>query len=245
VPPPLTISPPDPPADRAVNTVLAAGSATPVAIPGATARRASDRMPTPLQRQRGGPDHQRPTPIDAFRLARRMVLNSQRLDMRALADDLGVNRVTLYRWVGRREQLLVEVLWSMTQWRFDEIWGEVMDKAGPRVPEVLRRWVQITVSTPGMRHLLYDQSELAMKLLTLDSGGFQPRLLALVRGLIGQDVDDGRVASPLDLDELAFAVMRICESYIYLPVILNHETDPDAMFRVLGVLLPPPTRTAS
>lgn len=173
-----------------------------------------------------------------------MVLNSQRLDMHALAEELGVNRVTLYRWVGRREQLLVEVLWSMTQWRFDEIWGEVVDQPGPRVPEVLRRWVRSTVTTPGMRHLLYDQSELAMRLLTLDSGGFQPRLLALVRGLIAQDVEDGRVRSPLDLDELAFAVIRICESYIYLPVILGHESDPDAMFRVLGVLLPPPSPTA-
>ncbi len=73
---------------------------------------------------------------------------------------------------------------------------------------------------------------------------FQPRLLALVRGLIARDIEDGRVGSPLDLDELAFAVIRICESYIYLPVILDHETDPDAMFRVLEVLLPPPTPTA-
>jgi AcrR family transcriptional regulator len=167
-----------------------------------------------------------------------MVLSSQRLDMQALAAELGVNRVTLYRWVGTREQLLVEVLWSMTQWRFDEIWGEVIEQPGSRVPEALRRWVKITVDSPGIRYLLYDQNDLAMRLLTLESGGFQPRLLALIRRLIEQDITDGRVASPLDLDELAFAVLRICESYIYLPVILKHETDPDAMMRVLQVLLP-------
>ena len=33
--------------------------------------------------------------------------------MSALADELGVNRVTLYRWVGSREQLLVEIVWSL------------------------------------------------------------------------------------------------------------------------------------
>ena len=33
--------------------------------------------------------------------------------MSALADELGVNRVTLYRWIGSRDRLLVEVIWSL------------------------------------------------------------------------------------------------------------------------------------
>ena len=33
--------------------------------------------------------------------------------MSGLAEDLGVSRVTLYRWVGSREHLLVEVIWSL------------------------------------------------------------------------------------------------------------------------------------
>ena len=211
----------------------------PVELPaGSGAPPGQERGQTPLQRQLGAAATVRPTPLDAFKLARRTVLNCQRLDMQALAAELGVNRVTLYRWVGSREQLLVEVLWSMTQWRFDEIWGQVADRPGSRVPEVLRRWVRVTIDSPGMRYLLYDQNELAMRLLTLESGGFQPRLLALIRRLIETDIAEGRVASPLDIDDLAFAVLRICESYIYLPVILDHPTDPEAMMRVLQVLLP-------
>src|SRR5918997_3512126 len=58
-------------------------------------------------------DFRRPTPLDAFRLARRKFLAAERIDMSALADELGVNRVTLYRWVGSREQLLVEVIWAL------------------------------------------------------------------------------------------------------------------------------------
>ena len=38
-----------------------------------------------------------------------------RIDMSALADELGVNRVTLYRWVGSRDRLLVEVVWSLAR----------------------------------------------------------------------------------------------------------------------------------
>ena len=69
---------------------------------------------TKLQRDlAGATDRRRPTPLDAFRLARRKFLAAERIDMSALADELGVNRVTLYRWVGSREQLLVEVVWSL------------------------------------------------------------------------------------------------------------------------------------
>ena len=46
-------------------------------------------------------------------LARRRFLAGERLDMTALATELGVNRVTLYRWVGSREKLLVEVIWDL------------------------------------------------------------------------------------------------------------------------------------
>src|ERR687897_998933 len=81
---------------------------------------ATDRPPahrpaaTKLQVQlRGTSDFRRPTPLDAFRLARRKFLAAERIDMSALAEELEVNRVTLYRWVGSREQLLVEVVWSL------------------------------------------------------------------------------------------------------------------------------------
>jgi len=176
--------------------------------------------------------------VDALRLARRTLLDSRRLDMRALAEELGVNRVTLYRWVGGREQLLVEVLWSMTQYRFDKILAELSDHRGPRVPELLRRWTRITVDAPGIRTFLYGENELAMRLLTLESGGFQPRLLGLVRQCIEEDIAEGRFDSPLPVDELAFAAVRICESYIYLPVITGAPADPDKVYRVLDVLMP-------
>ena len=35
--------------------------------------------------------------------------------MSAMAVELGVNRVTLYRWVGSREQLLVELVWALAE----------------------------------------------------------------------------------------------------------------------------------
>lgn len=200
------------------------------------------RQPDPPQRRRSAAAStaapRRPGPSDALSLARRTMLRGHRLDMNSLAAELGINRVTLYRWVGSRERLLVEVLWTLTDRTITGIWASLARTDGPRVPETLRRWVQLTLETPGVRAFLHGESEVAMRLLTLRSGGFQPRLFALVRDLIRADLEEGRVATPLPLDELSFTVVRICESYLYLPAITGEKPDPDMMGRVLAVLLP-------
>src|SRR3954447_9738114 len=67
----------------------------------------------------------RPAATDALRLARRRFLAPERVDMSALAEELGVNRVTLYRWVGSRDQLLVEVVWSLAREALDAVEAEV------------------------------------------------------------------------------------------------------------------------
>lgn len=160
--------------------------------------------------------------------------------MQGLAAELGVNRVTLYRWVGTREQLIVAVLWSLTERMIGRIWAELEDEPGPRLPETLRRWARVTIEDPGIRGFLHGESEFAMRLLTLRSGGFQPRLFGLVRDLLVAEIEAGRVATPLPVDELAYTVVRVCESYIYLPAITGEPTDPDALGRVLGVLVSAP-----
>ena len=207
-------------------------------LPPAQSPRQSGGPVTPLQRQLAEPLRQRPQPIDALRLARHTILDGRRLDMQALAAELGVSRVTLYRWVGSRDDLLVEVLWSMTRSRFNDIWAGSLGPPGPAGAGGAAAMDRDHRRVPGIRALLYGESELAMRLLTLDSGGFQPRLLGLIRERIAADIDEGRVDSPLPVDELAYATLRICESYIYLPVISGQPTDPDKAYRVLAVLMP-------
>jgi AcrR family transcriptional regulator len=181
----------------------------------------------------------RPGRDELLALARRALIEGERVDMRAFAAELGVNRVTLYRWAGSRDRLIVEVLWDLGERRIHKHWTDLAESDGPRVPEVMRRWTREIVETPGMRTFLHGQSELAIRLLTLRSGGFQPRLVALVRSMVEDEIDSGRVQSPLPIDELAYTVVRVFESYIYLPVITGDKVDPDMLGRVLGVLLTP------
>ena len=47
---------------------------------------------------------------DVVRAARRAFLAGERLDIRALANRLGIARATIYRWYGGRERILGRVL---------------------------------------------------------------------------------------------------------------------------------------
>ncbi|TYK53212.1 QsdR family transcriptional regulator [Actinomadura decatromicini] len=194
---------------------------------------------TPLQRQLAGRKG-RPTALDAFRRARADFLAGRRLDVQSLAAELGVSRVTLYRWVGTREQLLVEVIWSLTERTLRDEWERLASEPGPRVPELMVRLLRAIWDQPGARRFLEQENDLAMRLLTLKSHGFQPRLLDLIREKVAEDLADGRVSTPLPLDDLAYTVLRVTESFHYLPTITGEPADPDAAGRVLAALLPPP-----
>jgi AcrR family transcriptional regulator len=202
---------------------------------------------TPLQRQlAGGVTPSRPTALEAFALARRTFQAGQRLDMRALAAELGVNRATLYRWVGSRELLLCEVIWSLTRRTLERGLDRARETAdessggGSRLAVLLTGFVRDTLVHPGMRRFLEEEGEFALRLLTLASGGFQQRLIALVHDLIAEDTGAGRLSSPVPVGDLAYTVVRVVESYVYLKVITGEEPDSDRAGRVLHALLPAP-----
>src|SRR6476619_6657739 len=65
---------------------------------------------TPLSRALDADEEpRRVTPLDAFRLARKKWLAGERLDIGKLAQELGVGRATVFRWVGSRESLYGEI----------------------------------------------------------------------------------------------------------------------------------------
>jgi AcrR family transcriptional regulator len=174
--------------------------------------------PTPLRRQLAGEatTTRHPSALDAFLAARRRFVAGERVDMTALAAQLGVNRVTLYRWVGSREQLLVEVVWSLARRTLDDL--EAKHRRGQRrAVAILTGFLEATIAHPGMQRWLAEEGESAMRLLTRHETDFQPRLIAAVEALIDP-------ADP-DRHEVAYALVRVIESYTYLDLITGETPD--------------------
>lgn len=193
---------------------------------------------TPLERQLAGASAERRTALDAFVAARRAFQSGRRLDMQALAGELGVNRATLYRWVGSRELLLCEVIWSLTHRTIERGLARPGGGPGSRLATVLAEFVRDVLAHPGMSRFLAEEGEFAMRLLTMRSGGYQQRLIALVHDLVVEETAAGRLASPVPADDLAYTVVRVVESYVYRAVITGEEPDAYRAGRVLQALLP-------
>jgi AcrR family transcriptional regulator len=196
------------------------------------------RPTTRLQRELADPGAaRRPTAIDAFRLARRRFQAAQRVDMSALAEELSVNRVTLYRWVGSRNQLLVEVIWSLAERTLEDVESGVRSKGAERIVQVVTRFLDAVITNDGMRRWLADEGELAMRLLTRHDTGFQPRLIEYVRDLLEQETDAGRLDLPVELGEVAYVIVRLIESYTYLDLITGEDPDARRAEPILRMLL--------
>ena len=201
-------------------------------------RRRGRRPATTLQRElaRGG-EPPRPTALDAFRLARRKFLAAERVDMSALADELGVNRATLYRWVGTRDQLLVEVIWSLGERTLENVEDGVGAKGAERIVQVITRFLEAVISNPGMQRWLAEEGEYAMRLLTRHDTDFQPRLIGAIQELLGQEADAGRLDLPVDLHEVSYVIVRLIESYTYLDLITGERPEAQRAEPILRMLL--------
>ena len=158
--------------------------------------------------------------------------------MTALADELGINRVTLYRWVGSRDSLLVEVLWSLAdrvlRWSAEQ---PSRASGGERIVDVVTRFLDRVIADPGMQRFLVDEGELAMRLLTRADHDFQRRLTGAVHDLLLAEAARGTLDLRADLGEVAFAIVRIIESYTYLDLILGEKPDAERAEPIFRLLL--------
>lgn len=179
----------------------------------------------------------RPAADDALRLAQRRFLAPERIDMSAIADELGVNRVTLYRWFGSRDQFLIEVIWALAQRTLEHSEAGLTTRGAERIVTVLTGFLDTVITNPGMRRWLGDEGEHAMRLLTRRETEFQPRLIAAVEELLRREADAGALALPVDLHELAYVIVRLIESYTYLDLITGEQPDVSRVEPILRMLL--------
>ena len=175
----------------------------------------------------------RPTADDALRLARRRFLAPERLDMSALAGELGVNRVTLYRWVGSRDRLLVDVVWSLAERTLADLDAALEVRGSERIVQLVTRFLEAVLANPGMQRWLAEEGEHAMRLLTRHDTGFQPRLIAAVQ----ERLEAEGLQLPADLHEVAYVIVRLIESYTYLDLITGETPEARRAEPILRMLL--------
>jgi hypothetical protein len=132
----------------------------------------------------------------------------------------------------------VAVLWSLAERVL--AWAEYEERdtrGGERVVRVVNRFLHRVIADEGMQRFLFDEGELAMRLLTRADHDFQPRLTRAVHRLLADETERGALDLGVDLEEVAFAIVRIIESYTYLGLILGEKPDAARAEPILRLML--------
>lgn len=168
-------------------------------------------------------------------LALRQFLRESHIDMRDLATRAGIGRATLYRRYGDRDRVLGEVLWAITQRGWARLWQASPQRGMARVIAVLDEAMRETVASPALRVLLERDPETALRVLTSKQGVVQHRLVAGLADLIRAERADD--TSEIPVTKLAYAVVRLAESFCYSDVITGTPPDIDTATDIIRKLL--------
>lgn len=193
-----------------------------------------EAAPTPLSRRLAPGAHA--DARRAFDLARETFVAGRRLDMGLLAASLGVDRTSVFRWVGNRDALLTEVLWSLavpTLVQADR--ATASEQGAERVADLLTRFAGDLITAPYFRDFLTREPARALRLLTTKASPIQHRFLAtcewLVRTHLGDTPFDTRGGtdggSGIDPASLAYLLVRVSESFTYADLITGETPEAD------------------
>src|SRR5205823_13835397 len=128
-------------------------------------------------------------------------------DMRALADDLGMGRSSLYRKVGSRDQLLGSVLWYLTRRAIVRAVEAAHGLRGAeRVVAVVHHFLHDVHRQAALRRLLQEEPEASLRILTSKRGVVQQRVIDAVERLLAEE--QARWDSTLDRATMAYIIVR-------------------------------------
>jgi AcrR family transcriptional regulator len=183
---------------------------------------ADDLTPAAREALAGSPPDPRPTPGAAFTLAREWVRAGRRLDMAALAGELGVSRNTLYRWTGDRDRLLGDVVWADLSLIADAAAASAAQPPGfARLEAATHRFLDLVSDQSAVRALLANEGASGLMLLTAPRGPIRPRLVTRLAAEIEADAAAGAYRAPAPPPVLADGIVSLGERF------LHHGGDPE------------------
>src|SRR6202050_1835727 len=152
---------------------------------------------------------------DVIALATERFLAGDRVDMQGVARELGLARATMHRWFGTREVLLGEVLADMAERRLEAIRRQEPTQGAIGLLDTFERFNRDLAATNGLVVWLAQEQERALRILTSSGGNVQPRIVAVVQRMIEEEAQAGTLVPVLAPETLAFAIVRLAESFLY------------------------------
>lgn len=173
---------------------------------------------------------------DALALARARFLAGERIDVQAIARELGLARATMHRWFRTRELLMGEVMAELGEERLTVLRERVGGRGAQALLDSFDAFNRELAAADGLRALLTSEHELALRVLTSSSSVVQPRMVAAVQGMIEAEQRAG-FQTKLAPDLLAYAIVRLAEAFLYNDAVAGVTGDTDRLRQIEAALL--------
>jgi AcrR family transcriptional regulator len=174
---------------------------------------------------------------DVLKLATRRYLHGERIDVQAIAAELGLGRATIYRWFGTREELIGEVLVRAAEPLLAEARKNAKGKGGAALLDTFDRFNRGLAEAPALRRFLETEREAAMRIMTSGAGVVQPRIVAAIAEVIEEEVEAGRYVPPVETETLAYAIVKLAEAFLFNDAVAGMRGDVDRLRDVEAAML--------
>lgn len=174
---------------------------------------------------------------DVLAAARAQFMAGDRVDLTIVARDLGLGRATIYRWFGSRERLVSEVIAEESEVLIVGHRRAVRRRGVQGLLEVFDRINRSLARSMPLRRFVEQEGASALRLLTSSTGAVQCRGVALISQMIEAEVAAGRYEAPADPETLAYAIVRLCEAFLYNDAAFGIRGDHERLHEVEAALL--------
>jgi AcrR family transcriptional regulator len=174
---------------------------------------------------------------DVLAAALHRYLRGQRIDVQAIASELGLGRTTIYRWFGSREGLIGEVLVTAAEPLLEEARAAARGRGGRRLLATLDRFNRRVAEAPALRQFVEQERDAAERIITSDTGKVRPRIVAMVVELIEDEVRAGSYEPPVEPATLSYAIVRLGEAFLYNDAATGVRGDVERLREVQAALL--------
>ncbi len=164
-------------------------------------------------------------------------LRGRRVDVQAIAAELGLGRATVHRWFGTREALIGEVIVLAATPILEASRAEARGKGGRALLETFDRFNRKLADAPALRQFVEAEREAALRILTSRNGIVQPRMVAMITDLITDEVRTGDYEPTVEPAVLGYAIVRLAEAFLFNDTALGSRGDLDRLREVEAALL--------
>jgi AcrR family transcriptional regulator len=189
----------------------------------------------PSVRPRGRPPAaSREEVLDA---AMRRYLRGLRIDVQAIAAELGLGRATIYRWFGSREDLIGQVLVRAAEPLLEDARVKSRGRGARALLDTFDRFNQSLAGAQALRQFVDQEREAALRIITAGRGAVQPRIVAGIESVIEEEIRSGAYAPPVEPAVLAYAIVKLAEAFLFNDSGDDLRADVDRLREVEAALL--------